>query len=233
MRIGILETGRPLPELQPRFGRYDTMLQRLLGEGFETTTYDVTAGEFPARPEEHSGYIVTGSPAGVYEDHPWIPPLLSFLRSAKGKTKLVGICFGHQVMAEAFGGRVVKSPKGWGVGLHRYQVFNEAPWMDPVLSFAVPVSHQDQIVEQPPSSRIIAASPFTLFGVLHYEDQDAISFQCHPEWEPEYAEALIGHRRCFLPDPDAALESLQLPNDREQVGGWIRRFLGGSAASRD
>ena len=88
-------------------------------------------------------------------------------------------------------------------------------------------------VEQPPSSRIIAASPFTLFGVLHYEDQEAISFQCHPEWEPEYAEALIGHRRCFLPDPEAALESLQLPNDREQVGGWIRRFLTGSAGSGD
>jgi GMP synthase-like glutamine amidotransferase len=225
MNIGILETGRPPGDLEPRFGRYDTMFARLLGPGFTTRNYPVLDGGLPARPEDHDAYIVTGSPAGVYEDHPWIPPLKAFLQQAKGKAKLVGICFGHQIMAEAFGGRVEKSEKGWGVGLHRYQLQDGAEWMDPVESFAIPVSHQDQIVRQPPNSRVVASSPFTAYGVLAYQDQAAISFQCHPEFDPAFARALIETRRDRLPDPEAALASLDAPDDREKVGAWLRRFL--------
>ena len=230
MSVGILETGRPPAELEPRFGRYDAMFRDLLGPGYETRTYDALAGEYPGSPEDHDAYIVTGSPAGVYEDLPWIEELKSFLRAAKGRAKLVGVCFGHQIMAEAFGGRVEKSDKGWGVGLHRYEVREPASWMDPVPSFSIPVSHQDQIVEQPPASRILAASPFTPFGVLGYEDQPAISFQCHPEFVPGFAEALIESRRERLPDPEAAIASLREPADRALVARWIKRFLEGSDA---
>jgi GMP synthase-like glutamine amidotransferase len=229
MKIGILETGRPPAELEPRFGRYDGMITCLLGKGYSATTYEVGSSRFPDRPEDQDAYIVTGSSAGVYEDHAWIPSLKTFLREAKGKAKLVGICFGHQIMAEAFGGRVEKSEKGWGIGLHRYDVRHPAGWMDPVDSFAVPASHQDQIVEQPPASRIIAASAFTSFAALEYEDQPAISFQCHPEFSHGFAEALIEQRRARLPNPEAALKSLEQPDDRLMVGGWIRRFLEGRA----
>ena len=230
MRIGILETGRPPPALEPRFGRYDGMFRRLLGERWDYTTYDVVAGDYPAAPEDHDAYVVTGSAAGVYEDLPWIGELKSFLRAAKGKAKLVGVCFGHQIMAEAFGGRVEKSDKGWGVGLHRYEIVGPAPWMEDARAFAVPASHQDQVVEQPPASRIVAASRFTRFGVLAYSDQPAISFQCHPEFDREYAAALIEQRRARLPDPDAALLSLRQEDDRPLVGAWICRFLEGSDA---
>jgi GMP synthase-like glutamine amidotransferase len=161
----------------------------------------------------------------VYEDHGWIPPLKAFLQEAKGQAKLVGICFGHQIMAEAFGGRVEKSEKGWGVGLHRYEVRYAPAWMDPVEAFAIPVSHQDQIVRQPPASRVIASSRFTAYGVLAYEDQPAISFQCHPEFEPAFARALIQSREDRLPNPTEALASLDQPNDADRVGGWLRRFL--------
>ncbi len=230
MRIGILETGRPPAALEPRFGRYDGMFQRLLGGGFESRTYDIQGGVYPAAPEENDAYIVTGSAAGVYEDLPWIGELKSFLGEAKGRAKLVGVCFGHQIMAETFGGRVRKSEWGWGVGLHRYDVAETAPWMDPVPSFTIPVSHQDQIIEQPPATRVLAASAFTRFAMLAYEDQPAISFQCHPEFSHGYAEALIESRRDRLPDPDAALATLREPDDRAIVGDWIRRFLKGSDA---
>jgi GMP synthase-like glutamine amidotransferase len=226
IKVGILETGVPPPDLLPRFGRYDAMFARLLGPGFETRAYDILAGEFPAAPEEQDAYIVTGSPAGVYEDHPWIPPLKGFLRAAKGKARLVGICFGHQIMAEAFGGRVEKSERGWGIGLLRYDVRDRAAWMDAEIeSFAIPVSHQDQIVDQPPSTRILAGSAFNPFGLLEYRDQPAISFQCHPEFSPEYAKALIETRRDRIKGVDEALASLDQPNDRERIAGWIRDFL--------
>lgn len=230
MKIGILETGRPSAALEGRFGRYDAMLIRLLGEPHEARTYGVTTGDYPKRPEDQDAYLITGSAAGVYDDLPWIPQLKGFLREAKGKAKLVGICFGHQIMAEAFGGRVERSGKGWGIGLHRYEVWQAAPWMDPVDGFSIPVSHQDQIVRQPPHSRVIAASPFTTFGVLAYDDQPAISFQCHPEFEPAFARALIEERRERVPEPDEAIASLGQPNDAPLVGSWIRRFLKESAA---
>ena len=72
MKIGILETGRPSAELEARFGRYDSMLRRLLGEDFTATTHAVTAGDYPERPEAYDGYVLTGSPAGV-----WVPLALS------------------------------------------------------------------------------------------------------------------------------------------------------------
>lgn len=225
MKIGILETGAPPPALQPRFGRYPAMFRTLLGDGHVFSTYDVEKGELPAQPEEQDAYIVTGSPAGVYDDLPWIEPLKDFLRAAKGKAKLVGICFGHQIMAEAFGGRVAKSDKGWGIGLHRYEVLERAPWMDEAPAIAIPVSHQDQVIDVPPSSRTLAGSDFNRFGVIAYDDQPAISFQCHPEFEPQFAAALIEARRARLPEPDAAIATLAEPNDRARVADWIRRFL--------
>ena len=225
MIVGILQTGVPPPELEPRFGRYDAMFGTLLGSGFSTRTYDVQSGELPEDAADHPAYIVTGSPAGVYDDLPWIAPLKTFLQQAKGKAKLIGICFGHQIMAEAFGGRVEKSDRGWGVGLQRYHVHERAPWMGDLPSFAIPISHQDQIVRQPPNSRALAGSDFNRFGLIAYDDQPAISFQCHPEFSPEFAKALIETRKDRLPDPDAALASLDAPNDRGEVADWIRSFL--------
>ncbi|HEX8365004.1 MAG TPA: type 1 glutamine amidotransferase [Allosphingosinicella sp.] len=225
MNVAILETGRPPGDLAARFGDYPAMFRDLLGSDFETATYDAAAGELPVRPEVHDAYLITGSPAGVHDDLPWIAPLEGFLRGAKGKAKLVGICFGHQIMAEAFGGRVEKSDKGWGVGLQTYEVAARAPWMDDAGRIAVPVSHQDQVVVQPPQTTILAASAFTPFGMLAYRDQPAISMQFHPEFAPDYAKALIALRRDILPDPDAAAASLDRPDDRARVAAWIRRFL--------
>ena len=127
MEIGILRTGAPPGDLEGRFGRYDEMFGRLLGPGFELRPYDVAAGELPPSSDAHPAFLITGSAAGVYEPLPWISPLLGFLREAKGKAKLVGICFGHQAMAEAFGGRVEKSERGWAAGLQDYELVAQGP----------------------------------------------------------------------------------------------------------
>ena len=228
MQIAVLRTGVPPADLAPRYGLYDDMFDRLLGPGFESVSYDVVAGEYPERPADHDAYLVTGSAAGVYEPLPWIPPLIDFLRAAKGQAKLIGVCFGHQIMAEAFGGHVERSARGWGVGVHVYDVLERPGFMaDAPDRIAVPVSHQDQIVVQPPATRILAASAFSPYGMLAYDDQPAISMQFHPEFEPDFARALIESRRERLPDPDAALASLDAPDDRARVAGWIRNFLDG------
>ena len=224
--IAILETGRPPEVLRGRFDDYPAAFRRLLGLGHDTQTFDVE-GELPDDPTAFQGVIVTGSPAGAYEDRAWIAPLEDWLRAARGRTRLIGICFGHQIMAQAFGGRVEKSDKGWGVGLHLYDIVSAEPWMAPPAdSIAIPVSHQDQVVDPGPEARVIARSDFTPFGGLAW-GADAISLQCHPEFEPAYAGGLVRARRGRIPEAvvDDALESLKRPNDRAVVGEWLSRFL--------
>lgn len=228
-RIGILETGYPPRSLQPRFGTYHQMFEDLLGPGFDYSVFEVQKGQWPERPEDYDGFVVTGSAAGVYEDDPWIAELMDWLRAARGRTRLVGVCFGHQVMAQAFGGQVVKSPKGWGVGLQTYRVEAREPWMAPDAgAFSIPASHQDQVVDLPPHARVVAGDDFAPYAALAYDDQPAISFQGHPEFDPAYATALIESRReekLTEEEADRAVESLKRPNDNSAVGTWIRNFL--------
>ena len=225
MKVAILETGRPPGDLADQFGDYPAMFARLLGDGFEIEAFDVAAGELPHH-GEHDAYLITGSPAGVYDPLPWIDPLQRFIRSAKD-SKMVGICFGHQVMAEARGGHVEKSDKGWGAGLHRYTVVRSEPWIDTAGTIAAPASHQDQVVVQPPNTDVVAASDFTPLAALAWTDRPAISFQFHPEFSPAFAKALIEQRYDVVPDPDAAIASLDAPNDNDRVAQWIRNFLNG------
>jgi len=223
VKLAILETGYPPGDLADRFGSYPAMFAALLGDGFEIETFDVQAGELPD-PNAHDAVLITGSPAGVYDDYPWIAPLMNFIRAAGG-SRMVGVCFGHQVMAEALGGHVEKSDKGWGAGLHRYSLVHGEPWIDSPVGIAVPASHQDQVVIQPPETDVVAASDFTPYAGLAWTDRPAISFQFHPEFSPDFAKALIEKRYDIVPDPDAAIASLDAPNDNARVGGWIRRFL--------
>lgn len=224
MKLAILETGRPPGDLSSRFGDYPAMIARMLGPEFEYDVFDVPAGQLPPAGDGHEAFLITGSPAGVYDPLPWIAELLDFIRSASDK-KMVGICFGHQAMAEALGGRVEKSEKGWGIGLHRYDVRQVAPWMDGAGEIAVPVSHQDQVTHQPPNTEILASSGFTPFASLAWTDRPAISFQFHPEFAADYAKALIAERYDRLPDPDRAIASLDQPDDRARIAKWIGQFL--------
>lgn len=233
MKIGLLETGEPPQPLEPEFGRYGAMFQDLLGPDHDYVVYDVQAGELPADPAECDAYVVTGSAAGVYDDLPWIAPLKAFLVEAKDRPT-VGVCFGHQVMAEAFGGKVVKSDKGWGVGLHAYDIAEPQPWMGAAGApkVAVPASHQDQVIVIPPTARAVAGSAFTPAGILVYDDRPAISMQFHPEFDPAYARALIESRRGSRftdAEADAAVASLDRANDRARVGDWILAFLAAHA----
>lgn len=223
MNLAILETGTPPEALIAEYGRYPAMFEALLG--LEARSYDVAAGELPADVGRHDAYLVTGAAAGVYDSLPWIPKLKTFLQAAKGRAKLVGICFGHQIMAEAFGGKVEKSAKGWGAGLMTYPIVRHEPWMDNVSLVSIPASHQDQVVRQPPGTEVIASSVFTPYAALAWRDQPAISFQAHPEFTIAFAKALIDARVDRLPDPARARASLDAPNDNERVGAWIRRFL--------
>ncbi len=227
MTIGILETGRPPEALRGQWGTYGDMIRTMLGQDRRYRTYDVQAGELPAEPTACSAYVITGSPASVYDDLPWIPPFLDVLRAVRGKAKLVGICFGHQAMAKAFGGEVTKSPKGWGLGMHRYEIIAPPPGMREPSAFAIPAFHQDQVVTLPPGAQVLAASAFTPFASIGYDD-NTVSVQGHPEFSPAFSAALIeAQRDLYGPLADSALLSMLQPEDTGRAADWLRQFIDG------
>jgi GMP synthase-like glutamine amidotransferase len=227
VKIAILETGTPPSDLAQGHGRYDAMVHDLLGEGHHYTTFRVFDYELPGSPDAFEGYVITGSSAGVHDGLPWVDNLASFLRAAKGRTKLVGICFGHQVMAHAFGGTVAKAPQGWGLGLHRYVLCGRRAWMDDTASVEVIASHQDQVTGLPPGAAVIGASDFTPNAMIDYGD-GAISFQCHPEFTTAFARDLIDAHAA--PDMTEATkanarQSLKGKRKTDILARWISCFL--------
>lgn len=234
MKLTIIETGLVPAPIRDQFPDYPEMFRRMVAgvdAGISCETISVIKGEALPDPATLSSVLYTGSPAGVYDDEPWIAPLLEFIRgAATAKTPQVGICFGHQAMGEALGGKVVKSGKGWGIGRHTYEIVQCPDWAAPACppDLSIAVSHQDQVVELPPSASVIARSDFTPFAGLSYQGFPAISFQCHPEFEPDYAAALYRARRgksLGEAEADAAIASLGAGLDRQMLAGWIVNFL--------
>ena len=232
MKLGILKAGSP-PSALAAHGTYPAMFRKLLGEGrYDYLEFDVERGELPPSASHCPAWLITGSACDAYGTTPWIVELKRFLRGAKGKAALVGICFGHQVMAEAFGGKVAKSPDGWGLGNHTYDVVRPQPWSGQQDTITLPASHQDQVVELPPASEVVARNAFSPFGLVAYTDQPAISLQLHPEFEADFAVALTEARRGRGPaddEIDRAIESLRQPNDRALVADWINQFVAAEA----
>ncbi len=221
MKIGILICGRPPEELSDRFKSYDLMFQDLLaGRGFSFASYAALDGELPGAVDECDGWLITGSRFGVYEEHAWIPPLEDFLRRAyAAAVPIVGICFGHQILAQALGGKVVKFDGGWSLGVQSYE-------LEELGHTRVIAWHQDQVVGLPADAEVVGSSAFCKYAALAYGKR-AYTIQPHPEFLPDYAGALLEARRAVLPDDRAgeALASLDQPLSTTQVADKISRVF--------
>jgi len=236
VKITVIEAGRPPAPLDARFGDYPAMFEALLtasDPALRVRAVDARAEELPD-PATLEAALITGSAAGAYEKRDWIERLADFVRRAhRAKTPIVGICFGHQIMAQALGGKVEKSDKGWGIGRHLYAVDFRPPCMaDVPATLAVPASHQDQVVAAPPRTRVVMHSQFAPFAGLWYDSGPALTFQPHPEFTPDFAAALYGlkHRQRVGDAPvDAAIASLSEPLDNAVLGTAITRFLGAAS----
>jgi GMP synthase-like glutamine amidotransferase len=231
MKIGILKTDAVRPEWVPRFGEYPDMFMALLGRlnpELEFAVYDVEQGEYPAALDEVDAYLITGSKSSVYDDKPWIATLREFVRKLhRRRRKLVGICFGHQLVAEALGGKVEKSPKGWGVGLHSYTFGQQPVWHDRgPPSFDVLVSHQDQVVKNASEAEVLAGSAFCENAVCQIGDH-ILTFQGHPEFVPGYSRELLDYRRAQIGEEAyrEGVTSLAREPQSERIGRWILAFL--------
>ena len=231
MKLTIVQTGAVPAHLQQQFQDYPMMFRQM----FETTGAGLSFEDVNAQsaglpdPAKLESIVITGSPAGVYEDHAWLAPLRGFIRRAyDAGTPMLGVCFGHQIMADALGGVVQKSEKGWGLGRHTYRVMSRPSFMqDAPETLSVACSHQDQVIEKPASAEVILASDFTPNAGLFYRNGRAMSVQPHPEFEDDYASALVDLRRGRAPDAviDTALGSMSTRSDTQALRGIIRKFF--------
>lgn len=233
MKLTILQTGAVPAALQSRFSPYTDMFVTMFeaaDAGFSFETIAVAEGAPLPDPGGLEAVLITGSPASVYDDLPWIDPLRAFIRKAYAdKTRMVGICFGHQIIADALGGTVRKADKGWGLGRHRYRNHGAAELGLEAREIAVACSHQDQVVVAPPDARIVLASDFTPNAGLVYANGAVLTVQPHPEFGDAYAHALIDLRADGASQPliETARASMATPSDSPALTRAIVRFLKG------
>jgi GMP synthase-like glutamine amidotransferase len=229
-RVTIIETGLVGPGNRERHGSFPQMFERMIGAADKSVTFDVVSvinGEALPDPDTLQAILITGSSAGVYDSFDWIAPLENFVRAAYAhQIPMVGVCFGHQLMAQALGGTVRKSDRGWGIGRHIYDVVPSNGVIDGER-IAIACSHQDQVIEPPPGARTILSSAFTAHAGLLYDNGSALSVQPHPEFDVGFAHVCCTAREDQAPDAmvAAAKASLAEPLDHGRLGGAITRFL--------
>jgi len=231
MKLGVLLCDHVQPQLQPDFGDYSQMFKAIVSSSnvpVDLHYFDVINGEFPEYLDSCDCYITTGSKHGVNDNLPWLTQLTEFVVSLhKAKKGLVGICFGHQLIAKALGGSVDKSVKGWGIGIARAKTIKHTPWMKPqAQAVNLVVSHQDQIKTLPSNAQILLSNEFcpcSMFTVgKHF-----LGVQGHPEFSRIYSYALMDSRRDRIPAEriTLAVNSLAYQADDVLVMKWLIQFL--------
>ena len=211
LEIGILRADDVRPELVDMFGEYPEMLEKLLQtanslkdfperEEINIIPYAVNKGLYPLQIDDHDAYIITGSKSGVYDNEDWIKALKLYIQRLDAKKKkLIGICFGHQLIAEALGGHAGKAHCGWEIGVKRaVMIQDEDPRFSRVSEFCLVYSHQDQVLEKAPGSKVLAATPNCPIAMTSLGSH-ILTFQGHPEFEVAYARALFDLRESIYP----------------------------------
>lgn len=207
MKIGLLNACTPEEEIEFQTLEYDNFrgFIDLVPNEIELHDYRITEGDFPVNPAECDGYIITGSPAGAYDTLPWIPKLIDFIRETYGAgIKIVGMCFGHQVLAHALGGEAQKSEKGWGMGLRQFQIQteNRPSWLTLPADSGVCnlyFCHQDQVVSLPQNATRLAGSEFCPNAMFAIGDQ-VLGMQGHPEFTRKTMDVTVDYFNGKLDD---------------------------------
>ena len=231
MRICILETDILRPQLIGQYQGYGRMFKQLFEKqsiAAQFDVYNVVEGSYPEDEQAYDAYLITGSKADSFGSDPWIMQLREYLLERyAGGDRLIGICFGHQLLALLLGGKTERAAQGWGLGVNRYQLLEQPEWMGPQLeSLDLLVFHQDQVTRLPENATLLAGSEFCPNAAYRIDDQ-VLCFQAHPEFVDDYELALLDLRREFLGEAlyAQAIASMNLQHHGVVVAEWMLRFV--------
>lgn len=242
LTLGLLETDTLYPDLQPDYRSYGWMFEQYFRRiapfiDWQFRYYDVQDGELPA-PGDCDAYLITGSKAGVYDPLPWILPLQEWIKAAhQHGERMIGICFGHQLLAHTLGGFAARSPRGWGIGIRESAVIELPDWIrERTDRYRLIYSHRDQVETLPPQATRLAACPFCP-NAAFYIDNRVLAFQGHPEFSLEYTLRLLPRRQSCIGEPvyGQGMASLQgsdgqpASTDSELIGRWMTAFISQNA----
>lgn len=231
MKVGLLICGEMPPAMHRKGITHPRLLKDWLGQSMPAKTtykpYRTFAGNLPPRIDACDCYFVSGSRASLLDNKPWMKDLGNFLLvAAKAQIPVVGICFGHQVLAHALGGRVDRAQQ-WAAGLQQWRVVREEGWMrDCGKHLALLALHADQVVKLPPRSVRVATSDACPNGVFRIANH-TIGLQGHPEFTPAVMRQIIKERAPDL-GPEltgAALASLDEPTHSADMARWCTNFV--------
>ncbi len=224
MKLCILENDAFDPGMAPHLGRLAdafAVLFAQVGAHWDIEAFHTPSGEYPASFDGYGAVVLTGSRADAFGSEPWVVELRRRVTAllAQRSVKIIGVCFGHQLLGVCLGAPVGRAPQGWGVGNTQYQ------WRGG-SERSVLASHQDQVLELPQGATLLATSalcPIAGFTL----GQQVYSLQPHPEMDTVVSSYLLAKRRDLLGEAayTGALASLALPTDALAVAREMVAFV--------
>lgn len=229
MKVGLLICDHVPSKFQKEFRDYPYMFQALF-PNYDFKLYNAMAGELPTNVEECPVYMATGSVHSAYEDLDWIHQTKAFIKSiAASNSYFIGVCFGHQLMAEALGGKVEKADVGWCIGVHQFDVYHIKSWMRPAKSSVnCLMMCQDQVVQLPENTQILAGNADCPNAIIQIGSK-MLGIQGHPEFPKAYDKILMELRVEKMGKEKVAkgIESLRLDIDLDLFRSWVDNFING------
>ena len=233
MKLCILDNDVLDPAAVPIWGSYAAMFERLLrtvGFAGEMHAFSARHGQYPASFDPYDAVLLTGSRADAFSDEAWVLELRQRVTHLLvQQKKLIGVCFGHQLIAHCLGAKVARPPQGWGIGRTTYTWHEPSPVMNALTQLSLLARHQDQVLELPQGARLLASNahcPIAAYAI----GQQVLCIQPHPEFEPEYSAFLLEKRRTLHGESvyQDKLAALQAGHDGPRIGRLMLRFMGQS-----
>lgn len=228
--IGILKCGALDEDIQDPYGDIPDMVvstfQRI-DPSLQFTIFDAINDELPEL-DSCDAFLLTGSTSSSYERTPWILTLEDFVREgARSGKKLLGICFGHQLISQALGGKVEPCERGWALGTGFYELTTQKSWMNPSLGkLDILVMHRDQVAALPEKSQVIAQSQFCPYFMVQH-GPNILTIQGHPEFSPDILRHLTDYNIDNFTSNKIreALTTMNAPIDSVAVVKWMVNFI--------